>query len=337
MKKFLFFVISVFMLCFFVACSNEDECGYSEKISCSLNNENYDLLKKKVDSISNYYLQNSGSIQTRKNILEYVRDKKIQNLADNAGRVVGGYIGKNVGVVIGSAGTPLGGIMGYVVGKGLGQFFGSITASFVAYRIIEKYFSYRANLPSRDSSVFYYLPDSCYENNDSIGYYHNLVMYELVKNGDKYDLDDGNFNYNMIYDDCLSYLLQYGAFDNCKKDFFIACRADFKYDIISYVKITSGLSDDFIRGKIDELTYQSRFIESIDDYNLTDEERLAFCDYAMQLSEICSQLSYEANIQYAEDLNHEISHSNISDELKNELRSTTNMIVNSSIFYDMVK
>ena len=339
MKKFLFFVISLFTLCFFVACSNEDECGYYEKISCSLNNENYDLLKKKVDSISNYYLQNHALPQTRKGIVQYYAGKKVQSLADDAGRVVGGCIGKNVGALIGGIGSPVGSILGCFIGNKAGRFIGSMTASYAAYLIVAEIFN-RCNsstYSTSNSAVLYYLPDSCSGFNDSIGYYHNFVMHELVRSGDKYVLENGKINYNLIYDDCLKYLVRYGAFEGCKDELLVAYRPDFKHDVVSYVQTTSDLSRNYSEGRISESTYQSRLIGSMDNYNLTDEERLAFSDYAVELAETCLQLSYEANVMYADDLNHMISNSGVSEELKSELRSTTNMVVNSSIFCQMVE
>lgn len=342
MKKVLFFASFVFSLFMLSACSTENESIDLRQTSYSLSDENYHKLKGKVDSISNYYLSNHALARTRANgdLMQYYDDGDLVSSSDDAGRVVGKCIGKYFGAYVGGLSSPIGGILGSIIGRRVGAFAGGVSASFVTFLLINKKYnqSNRLNISAQaNDTVAYYLPDSGNEFNDSIGYYHNLVMYKLVANGDKYVLENKDFDYNLIYNDCIAYLNEYGVFDNCQEEMVVASRWDFKDAVISYVKNTSNISRNFVEGKITKVEFRTQLMRCVDNYGLTDEERLAISDYAVKLSETCSQLSYEANVQYADDLNYMISNSDISDELKSELRSTTNMIVNSTVFCQMAE
>lgn len=63
----------------------------------------------------------------------------------------------------------------------------------------------------------------------------------------------------------------------------------------------------------------------------------AFSEFSLKIAETCIQLPLNKKVEYADELNNAILQSSMDDEMKEELRSTTNMVVNSSICSEEIK
>ncbi len=68
-------------------------------------------------------------------------------------------------------------------------------------------------------------------------------------------------------------------------------------------------------------------------YGISKEIASLFKDYTLKVSSTCEQLSEEQQKQYADELFQAIEGSNLPKELKNEAETSTNMMINSSIYW----
>lgn len=337
MKKiFHFYLLIVSVLFAFISAScskNEDDIVLPETSSLYEPSCDYKNFMSSIDSLNNLYLSNVSISQSR-GLGNYISNRITENVADNAGRLVGGFLGKHIGCFIGGiAGSPVGAIGGYVVGRWAGRIVGSVVASYG----ISCYFLYQSRAGGssgqKDSiDVKAYLPKDCEIVDDSIGYYHNLVMQKLSEHPDLYVDEYGNPNCSLIYDDCVRILKENGIYNE-----EVSQNLDFKKDVISYINDNIALSKDFLTDKISKDLYNTELINGIKSRGVPDEEVAVFADFAIKITETCVQLPIDEKIEYADELNDAISNSTMDAELKEELRSTTNMVVNSSICSETLK
>lgn len=333
MKKNLFLLcVCTFFVFTFYSCSvNEDDTVSIEQNSQYEHSACYGEFMLSVDSLNSLYLSGVTYNPTR-GLGRYVRNNFSETIADNAGRLIGGYLGKNIGCVVGGiTGSPIGAIGGFVVGRWAGRIIGSVVASYGASCL---FFSpQRGNLDGSDYiATAYYLPEYCETADDSIGYYHNLVMSKLSEHRELYVDDSGNLDFDLIYDDCVRILKENGVYNED-----VSQDADFKKDVISYAEENVALSKEFQSGNISKELFQTKLVESVKSRGLSEVEVVAFSDFAMKITDTCVELPLNKKLEYADGLNNAILNSSMDDEMKEELRSTTNMVVNSSICSEEIK
>ena len=76
--------------------------GAVESASATIYLDDEDVAYETIFSLNHAYTFQSAT--RAKGLFDYIGGKICQSTADNAGRVVGGYVGKNVGTVIGGLG-----------------------------------------------------------------------------------------------------------------------------------------------------------------------------------------------------------------------------------------
>lgn len=333
MKKNLFYYVCAIAFVFTIS-----SCSVSEDDTVSIKqNPQYEVttgyvgFMSSVDSLNSVYLSGITQNQTRA-VGKYLRNNFAESIADNGGRLIGGYLGRNIGCVIGGiTGSPIGAIGGYVVGRWAGRIVGSVVASYGASCLFNSLVN--RNINDSDSfKITYYLPNDCETVDDSIGYYHNLVMSELAAHHEKYVDDNGNPDFELIYDDCVNILKENGIYT---KD--VSQDVNFKKEVISYAKDNYCLSNEFKCGNISDELFKTKLVEDVKSRGLSEEDIAVFSDYAMKITETCVELPLDSKIEYANGLNNVILSSSMDDEMKEELRSATNLMVNSSICSEELK
>ena len=328
MKKVFYFLTMALCLCAFSSCSQNDENVVDVKNVPQVKSYEYQNLMCSIDSLNAAYLSNVPSSSTR-GLLGYIFQGGVEKVADNAGRVVGSYIGRNVGCAIGFLGSPVACVAGYLIGRTVGGVAGSVLASYGASCLFSNTRAYAVS----DSCKFdYYLPVDAATTMDSIGYYHNLAMTELSKNRAKYYDENGELDYELIYDDCVKILKENGFDDNgAYQD------ADLRKEVISYAKEAVAVSADCKNGKISADEYNTILADGMRKKGVPEEEVVVFSDFAVKVVNTTNYLPLEIRKQYADDVNSMIATSSLESSMKEEMRSTTNMIVNSSICCDNLR
>lgn len=327
-KRVLAILMFASCVCFFSSCNKaEDDLVQVETTQVTTPGEYHDFMHS-LDSLNALYLSNAS--MTRGNsLVQYGAGHITEKLADSAGNIVGGQIGKNIGCALGSLfGNPVTAIGGYVVGRYVGRVAGSFLCSYAANVITNAFFRSRA-FAGDTLNDDYYIPENYIDVNDSVGYYHNLAMTELYENRNKYFLSNGDLNYDLIYDDLVVVLRANGFADQGMLD-----DAELKASVISYTKVNVKYIKEYNSGTLSTDEYHSKLVEDMKQRGLPEESVVAFSDFAKEVVETTSLLSNDDKKDYADDVNAMIQKSALDDSLKEEMRATTNMIVNSSICYE---
>lgn len=164
---------------------------------------------------------------------------------------------------------------------------------------------------------------------DSIGYFHNKILDEIAIKDKKYTLLDNNdVDYKTLYEDCLNTANKLGAniapISNNDKEKYLVLADDIvksfekcAKDSISLEKAFKNINDSYIKKfgnnqKI-ELTeiIQKKIAPVIS--NMDDEEEI---------------------IKYADKLNNIYNENNINHELKDCIKTATDVTINSKLFWD---
>lgn len=297
-----FIVIAALSITAITSCTNEDEPKYEVQTEQHIDDTNVQFTEflQSVDSLKANYIP----IVTRGD-----DNSCYVTIADAAGGFVGWLIGGRIGV-----------------GKKKGAGYGSSLAS----AIVEAVLSYQSLIPSnsvalakRDFSVI----SSRYGDDmtDSLGYYHNCIMVKVTRDREKYIAND-TVNVNLIYDDVVSYCKDYNLYASKFET------PEIKSDMLTQV---DNMCDMLIQCGKGELTQeefierQSKYLKRV--YRLTDLELDVFKEFIVKETFYCATLDDELLRKYARELDREIHMSNMSDDMKKEISSVSQIIVNSTL------
>lgn len=338
MKKLLYFTLSMFFFLSITSCSQSSDLSVIEKDDfMSVNN--YNKFLNTVDSINAKYLL--GSTTTRgKDLQHYIHDKKLDKVADAGGSIVGGWIGKNVGLTLGYVtGNPVVGAVGYWGGRWVGRAVGSFTASFIAYKysgsIYHKIFHSPQRANDISMAVCDTVPSFVYSASnetpsleDSLGYIHNQVMEALMLQEDKYVVN-GNIDYEQIYNDCVTLAKQYGIENDT-----ITGSQEYKNAVLDYAKKMAQLTYEACVDTAKYENFYNKAAETLERAKIPEETVSLFKDYVVKVSKTCDNLTEAQQKEYAKELFDAIENSELQKEAKEEVTSTTNVLINSSIYWD---
>ena len=348
-KTFIFIAFTAFILSL-CSCSTADDEGFTPnpEAGVQLSTDAFGRFLTSVDSINAEYTASIES-ETRggNDYLVQAGKSGAVTLADAAGRAAGGYVGKYLGTAAGSAtGNPGFAILGYVGGRYLGRIIGGAGASFAARHIINRWASrYDAlkigsfNNAAMDSTnrtveFGYYIPtyqnDSL--NEDSLGYYHNLLMAVMGQHPEKYKTDNGDINYSLVYQDCVSILREKGVINETNDS--IVMDSAFAQAIQDYAKQTAGHVSDFENNKISFDDIKSVMASDLKKLNVPNEQITMFSDFATRVSDACQNMDYKEKVEYGNAIMNAIDKSSMPSEMKNDAASTANQVINSSICWD---
>jgi len=244
-------------------------------------------------------------------------------LADAAGMAAGGGIGGWVGGVAGSLAGPAGTVVGVVIGQRVGPWIGCFLASGAA-NVIFNNPGPRAISDDGDDYQFVYI----ISNEDSLGYYHNYMMTEINRNKDRYYSSSGSVDYDLMYEDIVSFLHNIGRYDEALEDSIVKC------SIVNQIRSICLISERYISNpQSDELiNEQCDFLKN--QCYLQDEEVNIYRDYSVKILNKCITLDNSQIESYSQDLNEVISNSNLSQEKKEELSFSADLTINSAIYWN---
>lgn len=334
MKKIIFIAFTLFAI-FLSSCTSNNDIEITEHKDLSINE--YTSFLNKIDSINSLYTPKSHTLKAG-GLLNYVLKNKAEKVADTGGNVVGGWIGKYLGTAVGTAmANPVVAASGYVIGRSVGRTVGGILASYACKLFIDYHMSHNnilkvpyqleANSSIKDS-IPYYIPEKQnLTTEDSLGYIHNHIIDSLECNKEEY-MANGGINYDLLYLRCVKYAKCYGV--DCDS---ITNNEEFKQAIIRYCKEISNLA---CKAENEEITF-SQYGEGATNllkaHGISEEIVSLFNDYILKVADTSEQLSEEQQKQYANELFQAIDNSKLSTELKNEAETSTNMMINSSIYW----
>ncbi len=318
MKKLFVFLLAVISLTLTIGCSTEDFPFNSQpehsKNALSYNVEFQNILHE-IDSINVLYDKPSrGSFKNGFSV----------TVADNLGALCGKGIGRWVGGAIGSlAGNPFTTAAGAIIGSKVGPYVVSAVASGIANALTSEVRSEQNKSLSVNYSFAF--SDNLNSQMDSIGYYHNLCMVQIQKNHSKYTTK-GVVDTHMIYDDIVAYYKSIGIYDPILENIEV------KNFIVTELTNMGKSSTQCYLGKISE----NKLIEIHTEYlkskvGLTDEEITIHKDFGTKIALQCSRLEVKEIQNYAKDVNKVIETSKLNKELKTELATNAQFIVNSSL------
>lgn len=334
MKKVIF-LASLLVLFIASSCSNymdnEQINSSNEKISTA--NNGYEHFISTVDSINVKYAS-VGQSGTR-GFLHYTITKKGEKVVDTGGSIVGGWVGKHFGTAVGASfGNPVTAALGYAAGRYVGRAVGGVLASYCCHVFAcyaaTKIFRAKAKdgiLGFADTTMCYIPERNEPDKTDSIGYVHNKVMETLSSQTEKY-ISEAGINYDIIYRDCVNLLKEYGISNDT-----ITTDTTFKEKVIQNAKDMAGLQN----AVTDEDSYNAfrdSMIRQVKGCGAPDETVSLFSDYILKVSDVCEKLSDEQQVQYANELFKAIDKSWMTNEQKEEAASSTNVLINSSMYWN---
>ena len=199
MKKVLFIkIIFLASICFtFTSCNNkEDIVSNSTSSIKDVRVSNQEAFWNSFDSINAIYCNketNECAKLTRLGLKPVITDEmttfKKNNfvggkIADQLGKVAGGWCGKWAGGALGSlTGNPAITVLGVWGGRRIGQVTGAILCSYLA----QKYLCTKHNISASIISLNLN-SGNIYVDNDSMGIIHNKILCTLTKQDAKYSL-----------------------------------------------------------------------------------------------------------------------------------------------------
>lgn len=283
----------------------------------TLSSQDQIAVKNLLSSISNLNTQ-YPSVSTR----GAFRTNATVALADAAGFAAGGSIGAWAGSVFGSAAGPWGAIAGHLIGRRVGPYVCTSLASGAAGWLCSR-LSTRA--VAHVDKKFEFV--SIISDEDSIGYYHNQMMVKIGNNGSRYINQLGSVNYELMYNDIVSYCREIGQYDPTLENPLI------KSGIINQIKKLCEISKKYEINPTNEkfVKEQCEFLK----YNckLSDSEVKLYKDFNVTLYEKCSTVPDNQILNYSRDLNRIIEYSDVSNPVKESLKKSADLTINSSLYW----
>ena len=174
-------------------------------------------------------------------------------------------------------------------------------------------------------SPTYVYNDGCMTKSDSIGYYHNKILDDIVNSGNHYLSESRDIDYQVLLERCIESASRYGIesqIDSIDKQKYV----DFAKDVIRY------FVDCYKQGNtLDEAyanmnaSYNTKFGDK--DFNKVEIVQQKIVD-------ILNCIDKEDSVrEYADSVNSVLKESTISPELKKEIKTVTDVTINSKLYW----
>ncbi len=183
---------------------------------------------------------------------------------------------------------------------------------------------------SSNSSYTYVFDDGTMTKGDSIGYYHNMILYDIANSGKDYITTNGEIDYQAMLDDCISVAGKYGINLNLS--------STDKQKYVNFSKdVVRSFADCYQQENSIEEAYNNISVSYANQFN----EKLNFDKVEIVQSKIADILNYidnESSIkEYADQVNVILRDANVNPELKNDLKTVTDITVNSKLYWSAVQ
>ncbi len=314
------------MLSLLVSCNNtlDIEPDYKSKTEES----DMTTFFLKIDSINDKYSALTDVYMSR----GYCSDYAVTTAADAVGSFVGKKLFSWVGVSIGAAcGNPAVSVGGYLVGRKVGDYAGSAVASIGAAWVVNNWFnrSSSTNILVLNEDYVVSINDP---NNLSDGELHNLILSKLLKNIDKYVIDDGSLNYPLLVEDALAFEKEFcpeEEYTDEFKDLWLPKAIEQTKRIVNSSSLlincdNNAFLDDVYLNLIPEI--QMTKVE-FDNANILNKKTLS--TYMV--------LDKKNIVNYSNAIDKAIDNSDFNNELKIELKSSNSVLLNSTLIWREVK
>ena len=321
MKKFLF--LSVIVIATMVSCNRGQIID--DSTNQAIENQEFVDFCLKIDSLNEVYIGMGDP--TRSFLAGYLAE----SAADAVGSFVGGKIFSWAGATVGFAiANPVVAIGGYCAGRKFGSSAAAAAASFGASWIINHYGTRSANEPFPTLDENYEVPVND-PNNLSDGELHNLILSRLLMNTNKYVMPDGTLNYNLLLEDAYMYENIYSPFEDystCK----LVCMSKTTEQVKRIVNSSILLKNEGTEVFLDDVYYNlipeiQMSKEEFDNANVLNEKALS--TYTM--------LDNDEALDFAESINEAIESSELDEPLKEDLKNSNSVLMNSTMMWKEVR
>lgn len=313
------------MISLLVSCNNDLLDHSSEPIHKYSQTEVFSI---KIDSINNLYSSLNNSDSTRASWLSHAKDYAIAAPADAVGGFIGSKLGSWVGASIGVAcSNPAIAAIGYLGGRKLGCVAGAAAASISVAWAID---NFGKKTRASDGLVLneQYTVAISNSHNLSDGELHNLIVSKLLKDIDKYVISDGELNYYQLISDALAIENEIRPSEEYTKEYIDAwvpkVVEQTKRIVYSSPSLIEGDANTFLNKVYDKLIPEiSVSKEEFDKANILNEKTLSTYRY----------LDKNSILNYSKDIDRVIEDSEFDGELKEELKSSNNIMLNSTLIW----
>lgn len=185
----------------------------------------------------------------------------------------------------------------------------------------------RVNSYSNHTYVF---NDGTLEKCDSIGYYHNMMLDYLANSGKDYTTVDGETDYIAILDDCILAASKYGV------DLSISPTDKLKYANFSK-EVVLSFSDCYNQKIAIEEAYGNICISYENKFNIKlNYDKVEIVQ--RKIADVLNCIDNESSIiEYANQVNAIIRDTSVNPELKSDLKTVTDITINSKLYWDAVQ
>jgi hypothetical protein len=181
-------------------------------------------------------------------------------------------------------------------------------------------------LPLKENTPTYVFNDDQMTKDDSIGYYHNLVLDDLANSGKKYVTSSDEIDYPSILRDCVAAAKKYGVNLNISLA-----------DQQKYVAFSKDVVSSFADCGAEKITINQAFSDINTSFESKFDTKLNLDKVEMVQNEIVDVLNSiddEKSVrEYADKVNTILKTANLNPELKNDLRTVTSVTVNSKLYW----
>ncbi len=313
--KRIFYIMGLALMAFTVSsCSQEDEMA--SKSSTEEQKENVMSFMSSIDSLQNVYLSRAPYKVVN-------TDRKKVNWKKWGGKFFSATADACAGALATAASTPVGGfLVGTAASWAYDEFWDRISNKVAKTK--RKINSSHGDFPKfvlsevSDGSSFM----------DSIGYYHNLILENLLIKGDNYIGLNGDINFDKLLNDIHTVLASHGI--------QIEAPISFKEEIYSFtesfVKSLNPQDEDsfnknypsFRKKAIEELKLAG---ETFDNIRLMHDKIIG----------VASILKHEELVEFGKDVQKLIQSSQLQEEQKQEFTVLNEIAVNSQIFWETLE
>ncbi len=318
MRKKLYLVISLVIFVVFVS-----SCSSDSQFAVSISDKNVSQ-----EEIAMNNLLDSIEVLNAKYPSSHTRGSFFSGgavgLADAAGWAAGAGIGRWVGGAAGSLGGPATAVLGAFVGGRVGPYVCTFLASGAANFLCSRKFLRSATVDEKDFQFV-----GLVTNEDSIGYYHNIMMTKLNEDKNKYVSLSDSVDYGLIYQDIANYLREIGRYDEILEDSCV------KENIINQIKSICLISEKYkTSSDCEELVAeQCNYLK--DKCTLPENDIKTYRDFSVRLYNKCISLPNGQLEDYSKDLNVIIEKSTVSTPVKRELSLSADLTINSALYWQI--
>lgn len=301
MKKCLFLFVTV-LTALFSACSSDNYESSADPVNkISLEESSFKELCVTIDSIGSKY----NSPITRGN-----------TLTKWGGRVFSAVVDGVSGTITGSAGFVVGPLCSWAYD----EYWDSIVRRMETRGVASE---------SNDIKVSptYVYNDGCMAKSDSIGYYHNKILDDIANSGNNYLSESGDIDYQVLLEECIESANKYGIesqIDSVDKQKYV----DFAKDVIRY------FVDCYKQGN----TLDKAYANMNASYNAKfgDKDFIKVEIVQQKIVDILNCIDNEDSVrEYADLVNNVLKESTISPELKKEIKTVTDVTINSKLYWNV--